>query len=46
MSLIQVERIKLFSTRSPWWCMIVAAVLSIGLAALAPVSPPVRRRPR
>jgi ABC-2 type transport system permease protein len=35
MSLIAVERIKLFSTRSPWWCMIVAAVLSIGLAALA-----------
>jgi ABC-2 type transport system permease protein len=34
MSLITVERIKLFSTRSPWWCMIVAAVLSIGLAAL------------
>jgi ABC-2 type transport system permease protein len=35
MSLIQVERIKLFSTRSPWWCMIIAAVLAIGLAALA-----------
>jgi ABC-2 type transport system permease protein len=35
MSLITVERIKLFSTRSPWWCMIIAAVLSIGLAALA-----------
>ncbi|NEA35600.1 ABC transporter permease [Streptomyces sp. SID13031] len=35
MSLITVERIKLFSTRSPWWCMIVAAVLSIGLASLA-----------
>jgi ABC-2 type transport system permease protein len=32
---IAVERIKLFSTRSPWWCMIVAAVLAIGLAALA-----------
>lgn len=35
MSLIAVERIKLFSTRSPWWCMIVAAVLAIGLAALS-----------
>ncbi|GAA1535462.1 ABC transporter permease [Kribbella lupini] len=35
MSLINVERIKLFSTRSPWWCMIIAAALSIGLAALA-----------
>lgn len=34
MSLIAVERIKLFSTRSPWWCMIVSAVLAIGLAAL------------
>jgi len=34
MSVIAVERIKLFSTRSPWWCMIVAAVLSIGLASL------------
>jgi ABC-2 type transport system permease protein len=35
MSVIQVERIKLFTTRSPWWCMVVAAVLTIGLAALA-----------
>ncbi len=35
MSLIQVERIKLLSTRSPWWCMIVSAVLAIGLASLA-----------
>lgn len=34
MSVIQVERIKLFSTRSPWWCMIVSAILTIGLAAL------------
>jgi ABC-2 type transport system permease protein len=34
MSLITVERIKLFSTRSPWWCMIIAAVLSLGLSAL------------
>jgi ABC-2 type transport system permease protein len=34
MSVIAVERIKLFSPRSPWWCMIVAAVLSIGLASL------------
>jgi ABC-2 type transport system permease protein len=35
MSVITVERIKLFSTRSPWWCMVVAAVLTLGLAALA-----------
>lgn len=34
MSLIAVERIKLFSTRSPWWCMIAAAVLTVGMAAL------------
>jgi ABC-2 type transport system permease protein len=34
MSVIAVERIKLFSTRSPWWCMIVAAVLTVGLSAL------------
>ena len=34
MSVITVERIKLFSTRSPWWCMIVAAVLTVGFAAL------------
>ncbi|GAB3813845.1 ABC transporter permease [Kribbella italica] len=35
MSVIAVERIKLFTTRSPWWCMIIAAVLTIGLAALS-----------
>lgn len=35
MSVLTVERIKLFSTRSPWWCMLVAAFLTIGLAALA-----------
>ena len=34
MSVIAVERIKLFSTRSPWWCMVVSALLSIGLSAL------------
>ncbi|WP_328989111.1 ABC transporter permease [Kribbella sp. NBC_01245] len=34
MSVIAVERIKLLSTRSPWWCMAVAAVLSIGVSAL------------
>jgi ABC-2 type transport system permease protein len=35
MSVIAVERIKLFTTRSPWWCMIVSAILTIGLAALS-----------
>jgi ABC-2 type transport system permease protein len=34
MSVIAVERIKLFTTRSPWWCMITAAVLSVGVASL------------
>ncbi|WP_350279387.1 hypothetical protein [Kribbella sp. HUAS MG21] len=34
MSVITVERIKLFSTRSPWWCMVIAAVLTVGFAAL------------
>jgi ABC-2 type transport system permease protein len=34
MSLLAVERIKLFSTRSPWWCMVVALALTIGFAAL------------
>ena len=34
MSVITVERIKLFSTRSPWWCMVVAAFLTVGFAAL------------
>jgi ABC-2 type transport system permease protein len=34
MSVLTVERIKLFSTRSPWWCMLVAAFLSVGFAML------------
>ena len=34
MSVITVERIKLFSTRSPWWCMVIAAVLTVCFAAL------------
>jgi ABC-2 type transport system permease protein len=29
-----MERIKFFSTRSPWWCMIAAALLSVGFSAL------------
>ena len=33
-TLLAVERIKLFSTRSPWWCIALAAVLMIGLGAL------------
>jgi ABC-2 type transport system permease protein len=34
MTLLATERIKLFTTRSPWWSMLVALVLSIGFAAL------------
>lgn len=34
MSLLNVERIKLTSTRSPWWCAAVAIVLSVGLGAI------------
>lgn len=34
MTLLAVERIKLFTTRSPWWCALVTLVLTIGLAGL------------
>ncbi|AOS66025.1 hypothetical protein [Actinoalloteichus hymeniacidonis] len=34
MTLLAVERMKLFSTRSPWWCMAAAIVVSVGLTAL------------
>ncbi|SHE60286.1 hypothetical protein [Streptoalloteichus hindustanus] len=34
MSLLAVERIKLLSTRSPWWCALVALALTTGFAAL------------
>lgn len=34
MTLLAVERIKLFTTRSPWWCMFLALVLTAGFAAL------------
>lgn len=34
MTLIATERIKLFTTRSPWWCMLLALVLTIGFAGL------------
>jgi len=33
-TLLAVERIKLFSTRSPWWCLGLAAVTMVGFAAL------------
>jgi ABC-2 type transport system permease protein len=40
MTLLAVERIKLFSTRSPWWCMLLALVLPTGFAALMAAKAP------
>lgn len=37
MSLIAAERIKLVSTRSPWWCAGLAIVASVGLSSLIAV---------
>lgn len=34
MTLLAVERIKLFSTRSPWWCLALTAVFMLGFSAL------------
>ncbi|WP_116199483.1 ABC transporter permease [Amycolatopsis circi] len=34
MTLLAVERIKLFTTRSPWWCALIAIALTVGFAAL------------
>jgi ABC-2 type transport system permease protein len=34
MTLLATERIKLFTTRSPWWCMAIAIVMTVGFAAL------------
>ncbi|MBB5960576.1 ABC-2 type transport system permease protein [Saccharothrix tamanrassetensis] len=34
MTLLAVERIKLFTTRSPWWCMVLALGLTIGITAI------------
>lgn len=34
MGAVAAERIKLTSTRSPWWCSAVVIVLGLGLAAL------------
>lgn len=35
--LLAAERIKLVSTRSPWWCAVVVVVLLVGLTALGAV---------
>ncbi|CAO5256929.1 hypothetical protein [Frankia sp. AgKG'84/4] len=34
MTLLTVERIKLLSTRSPWWCMILSTALTVGLTVI------------
>lgn len=34
MTLLAVERIKLFTTRSPWWCALITLALTIGFAGL------------
>ncbi|WP_026421729.1 ABC transporter permease [Actinokineospora inagensis] len=34
MTLLAVERMKLLTTRSPWWCALLALVLTIGFSAL------------
>ncbi len=34
MTLLAVERIKLVSTRSPWWCAVLALLLTAGFTAL------------
>lgn len=38
MTLIAAERIKLVSTRSPWWCAGLAVAASVGLSALIAVA--------
>ncbi|MBB4687326.1 ABC transporter permease [Amycolatopsis jiangsuensis] len=34
MNLLAVERIKLFTTRSPWWCALIAVVVTAGFGAM------------
>ena len=34
LSLLAAERIKLFTARSPWWCMVATVVTQIAVAAL------------
>lgn len=34
MTMLAVERIKLFSTRSPWWCSLITLVVTMGFAAI------------
>jgi ABC-2 type transport system permease protein len=34
MTLLAVERIKLFSTRSPWWCLAFGLAVTVGFSAM------------
>ncbi|WP_020669165.1 ABC transporter permease [Amycolatopsis nigrescens] len=34
MTLLATERIKLFTTRSPWWCALIALAVMVGFGAL------------
>lgn len=34
MTLLAIERMKLFSTRAPWWSIVIALALTIGFASL------------
>jgi ABC-2 type transport system permease protein len=40
MTLLAVERIKLFSTRSPLWCILIALVLTLGFSGLVSANQP------
>ncbi len=44
MNLLAVERIKLFSTRSPWWCALITLALAIGFAAIFSGASPAEER--
>ncbi|MET0237126.1 MAG: ABC transporter permease [Kibdelosporangium sp.] len=39
MTLLAAERIKLFSTRSPWWCFAAAIALTVGFGGLVTANP-------
>jgi ABC-2 type transport system permease protein len=39
MTVLAAERIKLFSTRSPWWSMVAAVALTVGFGAAISANP-------
>ena len=44
MTLLAVERIKLFSTRSPLWCILIALALTLGFSGLVSGNAPTEDR--